>query len=115
MPYAAPRPCPERGCRELITVGQKYCKAHIKSGWAKWQKTQGNTTERGYGAAWRKIRKQVFRRDRGLCQEHFRNDKLKIGTEVDHIVPKSKGGTDELFNLQLLCSECHRLKTHADQ
>ena len=30
--------------------------------------------------------------------------------EVDHVVPKSKGGTDHPDNLQLLCSACNRLK-----
>ncbi len=30
--------------------------------------------------------------------------------EVDHIVPKSKGGTDHKSNLQLLCSGCNRKK-----
>ena len=29
---------------------------------------------------------------------------------VDHIVPKSKGGTDHLDNLQLLCGACNSLK-----
>ncbi len=30
--------------------------------------------------------------------------------EVDHVVPQSKGGTDHLGNLQLLCSHCNRIK-----
>ncbi|MBC6428556.1 MAG: HNH endonuclease [Cellvibrionales bacterium] len=30
--------------------------------------------------------------------------------EVDHIIPKSKGGTDHLENLQLLCGHCNRVK-----
>ena len=29
---------------------------------------------------------------------------------VDHIVPKAKGGTDHLDNLQLLCSACNSTK-----
>ena len=30
--------------------------------------------------------------------------------EVDHIVPRSKGGTDHLENLQLLGGHCNKVK-----
>ena len=40
------------------------------------------------------------------CGEHFRSQNL----EVDHIVPRAKGGTDHLENLQLLCGHCNRVK-----
>ena len=40
------------------------------------------------------------------CREHFRPQNL----EVDHIIPRSKGGTDHLDNLQLLCGHCNRVK-----
>ncbi|WP_413038593.1 HNH endonuclease [Roseofilum sp. SID3] len=35
-------------------------------------------------------------------------------TEVDHIIPKSLGGKDELKNLQLLHKHCHDKKTTSD-
>lgn len=34
--------------------------------------------------------------------------------DVDHIVPKSKGGTNDPSNLQLLCPNCHKGKTIQD-
>ena len=32
----------------------------------------------------------------------------------DHIVPKSRGGSNEVSNIQLLCGNCHEEKTRAD-
>ena len=40
------------------------------------------------------------------CGEHFKTQNLT----VDHITPKSKGGTDHLANLQLLCGYCNSVK-----
>ncbi|MCY4145376.1 MAG: DNA methyltransferase [Chloroflexi bacterium] len=40
------------------------------------------------------------------CGEHFQSQRL----EVDHIIPRSKGGTDHSENLQLLCGSCNRIK-----
>jgi ATP adenylyltransferase len=34
--------------------------------------------------------------------------------EVDHIKPRSKGGTDDLFNLQALCYSCNSMKRDRD-
>ena len=40
------------------------------------------------------------------CDMHFEPRNL----EVDHIIARSKGGTDHLENLQLLCGHCNRTK-----
>ena len=32
--------------------------------------------------------------------------------ELDHIIPRSIGGTDEQDNLQFLCNSCHKYKTY---
>ena len=40
------------------------------------------------------------------CGEHFQIQNLT----VDHIIAKSKGGTDHLENLQLLCGHCNSVK-----
>ena len=40
------------------------------------------------------------------CGEHFPEPRL----EVDHIIATSKGGTDHISNLQLLCTLCNKIK-----
>ena len=44
---------------------------------------------------------------------------LKCGTwrerlQTDHIVPRSRGGSDDPSNLQYLCANCHEDKTRAE-
>ena len=45
------------------------------------------------------------------CRHHFPFRNLT----VDHVVAKSKGGTDHLDNLQLLCGACNSMKGTASQ
>ena len=40
------------------------------------------------------------------CGTHFQKQHL----EVDHIIAENVGGTDHIENLQLLCSNCNRIK-----
>jgi len=61
---------------------------------------------RGYGRKWRELRSLVITRD-PICR--LCRDQLTI--EVDHIVRKADGGTDDLNNLQGLCKACHQDKT----
>lgn len=78
---------------------------------SKWHDGSKTTTERGYGYAWQKLRKLVLQRDAYLCQECYKKQKLTPATDVDHIKPKSAGGTDDQDNLQSLCKSCHEIKT----
>lgn len=44
---------------------------------------------------------------------------IDFDLELDHIVPRSHGGADQLFNLQWLCgrqaNNCHGRKTEEDK
>jgi predicted restriction endonuclease len=55
------------------------------------------------------LRHEVFRRDGYRCRECGATNH-ETSLEVDHIIPVSQGGTDELGNLQTLCTPCNRAK-----
>ena len=77
--------------------GQKQIKKHRRL-----QKQQG----------WLSLRFSVLKRDGYsccLCGKHA-NGREHVRLEVDHIIPKSKGGTNEITNLQTLCFSCNRGK-----
>jgi hypothetical protein len=56
--------------------------------------------------------KAVRARDRGHCANCGVDMSLELEDEenIDHIVPLSKGGTNDLVNLQLLCKTCNLKK-----
>lgn len=54
-------------------------------------------------------RVSVLSRDKYRCIFCGRNSK-QISLEVDHIIPFSKGGSNDLSNLQTLCIDCNRGK-----
>ena len=82
-----------------------------------WKHAKESRHARGYGAEWDRLRKLVMARDCGLCQcqECRRLSRIKVATQVDHITPKSKGGTDALDNLQAIAPDCHQRKTLVDE
>ena len=80
---------------------------------SKWA-NQPSRHERGYGSAWVKLRLTILKRDGYLCQQCLSQGRPTPATEVDHIRPKAKGGTDDAENLQSLCNPCHYAKTRAD-
>ena len=55
------------------------------------------------------LRFKVFRRDNFRCQYCGQTPPTVI-LEVDHIVPRAHGGSDELLNLLTSCQECNRGK-----
>lgn len=55
----------------------------------------------------KEVQREVWRRDRAKCVECGSSEKL----EYDHIIPRSKGGSDTTRNIQLLCESCNRKKS----
>ena len=74
-------------------------------------------TARPRGADWERLRAQVLYEAAGLCQCPACKTlgRLRLATEVDHIVPLWAGGhpTDR-SNLQALHVDCHNAKTLAE-
>jgi 5-methylcytosine-specific restriction protein A len=62
---------------------------------------------------WSRLREQILRRD-PLCVACSAQGRIREATEVDHIVPLAKGGTNSPDNLQALCTDCHKRKTQVD-
>lgn len=61
-----------------------------------------------------KLRYQVLKRDGHRCNICGRIAGESLTLHVDHIVPYSKGGLDELNNLQTLCNECNLAKSDTE-
>jgi len=57
------------------------------------------------------MRREVFKRDNYTCVECGAKKSDGATLHVDHIIPVSKGGTDELDNLQTLCKDCNLNKS----
>lgn len=60
------------------------------------------------------LRWQVFQRDNWRCVACGRLSHDGVLLQVDHVLPRSKGGKDMLDNLQTLCSECNVGKGNRD-
>jgi 5-methylcytosine-specific restriction enzyme A len=100
MPWSLKRPCRERGCNELVDGGG-YCRKHQQER----SRERGSAHAQGYGRRWQRMRIMVLNRE-PLCRIC-----LAPATDVDHILPRKRGGLDSFENLQALCHSCHSQKT----
>ena len=54
-----------------------------------------------------KLRFDILERDKYTCQSCGATPQDGASLEIDHILPFSKGGSDDPSNLQVLCRECN--------
>ena len=120
MPQAAPRPCRQPGCSTLVTGPIGYCDPHRKESWAAQNKVRRSTFEGHarqafyWSPRWRAFRR-IYLASHPLCVMCESSGRVASATEIDHVVPVSRGGeTWDDGNLQALCKPCHSSKTLAE-
>lgn len=117
MPRRSNLLCRARQCGATHTNNNGYCDEHQQqaSNWSRRKDRKGSTTARGYGHSWTKMRKETLMEDNYLCRICKQLGRLTEASHVDHIKPKSQGGTDAPTNRQSLCTACHEHKTATEQ
>jgi 5-methylcytosine-specific restriction endonuclease McrA len=61
----------------------------------------------------RLIREQVIQRAKGCCEYCFAQQKFSMDTfSIEHVFPKSRGGSDDFNNLALSCQGCNACKSN---
>ena len=112
MPHKPLRPCTEPGCPTLVERGR--CSAHQQATRQAEDRERGSAAARGYDARWRKLRLMVLSGE-PLCRVCRADGRVTAATLVDHVTPKSQGGSDHPTNLQPLCAPCHDAKTSGER
>ena len=110
MPTRSMRPCPAPGCTRLVIRGR--CETHQKADRIAQDAARGSSAERGYDAAWRRLR-NAFLEAHPLCMcEECREGALRVtaATVVDHVQP-----IEERPDLRLVWSNLRSMsKAHHD-
>jgi 5-methylcytosine-specific restriction enzyme A len=106
MPYKPKRPCAYPGCNRLTGTGI-YCEEHTKQENKSYNRFQRDPeSNKQYGRAWKRVRDRYIKAH-PLCEECKKNGRLTPVKEVHHVLPLSRGGSNDFDNLQSLCKSCH--------
>jgi 5-methylcytosine-specific restriction protein A len=111
MPMKPPTPCAMPGCGRH--AHGRFCdehqREHNKQRNRQANKRRPSPHKQGYTRAWNKL-SRMRRRRYPMCERCHRAP----SQQTDHIVPKSRGGTDDWESLEALCGSCHSRKTASE-
>ena len=91
---------------ELMAACEHRIEAHLEV----YGDQFGNNTDNAVPGS---VRYQVLKRAGGRC-ELCGASHTEVQLDVDHIVPRSKGGPNDISNLQALCRTCNAQKLNKD-
>lgn len=91
-------------CGTLMDNNKTVCKF---CGHDRKKKKEGKEEKRSRRIS-KSVQREVWKRDEGRCVEC----KSKELLEFDHIIPFSRGGSNTVRNIQLLCESCNRKKSN---
>ena len=111
MPKRSPHPCRVPGCTILVQPGQD-CPRHPRP---RAVDDRPSASARGYGWDWKTRVRDPFLKAHPWCVNPFGLHGPRVpAVVVDHIHPRSQGGTDGWSNLEGLCRRCDNKKHYLD-
>jgi 5-methylcytosine-specific restriction endonuclease McrA len=97
--------CSKSGCLN-ISVRENKCELHARPSWSRISKRNlARPPNMGL------LKHSVRQRDQGVCYVCGSSG----NKTVDHKTPVSRGGTNELSNLAVICDPCHENKTYKER
>jgi 5-methylcytosine-specific restriction protein A len=96
-------------CGDLVDIRayRAHQQHHVDEG-------RPSARRRGYDAGWERIAAEHLELE-PWCRFHLERGEHVRATEVDHILARRAGGTDDHDNLRSLCKSCHSRRTAIDQ
>lgn len=96
-------------CGELIALQdyRRHRAEHVDAG-------RPSARRRGYDGPWRRIAAEHLELE-PWCRSHLERGLHIRATEVDHILTRRAGGSDDHSNLRSLCKSCHSRRTALEQ
>lgn len=88
---------------------EPYLAKHALTLWEAKQRFSARKHSGSESDTWRRLRIAVFQRDNFTCR--YCGDK-PLHLECDHVIPRSRGGSDNLSNLVASCRPCNSLKSN---